>query len=144
MPPHPLTPPLAVPPPGGGLGSNSNFVLSSVPSTQCTPITGLIVTIDITQDLVLKSSSSFFVDGYSLQLNCYSAPGFTNAWQQFVFLIFSPDIGPSELDIAANDYTVKEDVLIDDIETALILPSNTLPAGYQLQIQVKTDANNNR
>jgi hypothetical protein len=138
-----LTTPLTVPPPTGGLGSNSNYVLSSNPSSQCTPITGLTVTIDITQDLVLKSSTSFFVNGYSIQLNCSSPPGFINAWQQFVFLIYTPDIGYSELDVAVNDYTVKEDELLNDLDTVLRLPSNTLPAGYQLQIQLKTDANNN-
>ncbi len=137
---RPLAPP-SVPPPSGGLGSNSNYVLSSTP--QCDPITDLTVTIDITQDLVLKSSNSFFLDGYSLQLNCYSTAGSTDAWQQYIFVMLGPDLVATRLNGAINNYTVSEDALIDEIFLLINLPSTTLPTGYQLQIQLKNDANNN-
>src|ERR1700744_852544 len=139
---RPLVPPPFVQDPPGGLGSNSNYIIAAA-AGQCSPITDLIVTIDITQDLVLKSSTSLFVDGYGFQLNAYSPPNFLNAWQQFIFLVYGIDLRPVELEVAENDYTVKEDELINNRDVILILPDTTIPAGYQLQIQLKTDINNN-
>lgn len=139
---RPLVPPPVVPPPNGGLGSNSNYAIASA-AGNCAPITDLIVTIDVTQDIVLKSSTSLFADGYGFQLNGYSPPNFLNAWQQFIFLVYAVDLRPVELEVAENDYSAKEEELLNNRDVVLVMPDTTIPAGYQLQIQVKTDANNN-
>ena len=80
------------PPPASGLGSNSNYILSS----DCNPILDLFVTINVTQDIVCESSSPA-VDGYSapgfgFQLNAFSPDGETAAWQQYVIALFGSEL----------------------------------------------------
>jgi hypothetical protein len=132
------TPP-SVPPPSGGLGSNSNYILSSL----CNPITGLTITIEITEDIVAQSSSGWWYSGFGFQLNCNSAPDFSNAWQQFIFVLLGTPIGDPQLHGALNDWTVKEDSIIEELDGLATMPNLVLPAGYQLQMQLKNDAKNN-
>jgi hypothetical protein len=143
---HPLTPPPAVPPPANGLGSNSNYILTN----QCNPITGLIVTIDVTQDIVLQfSGNAEDHNGYTFQLNCYSPPGFTDAWQQYVFSLLAPifprPAGPAQLSAGVNNWPSQggNAPLINDSDSLMELSGTTIPAGYQLQIQLKNDGQNN-
>ncbi len=60
-------------PPATGLGSSSNYLMTS----DCNPILDLVVTIDITEDLTSDS-------GFSIQLNAYPASGESNTWQQIL------------------------------------------------------------
>jgi hypothetical protein len=142
---HPLTPPPAVPPPANGLGSNSNYILAN----QCNPITGLVVTVDVTQDIVLKfSGSAEDHNGYTFQLNCYSPPGFTDAWQQYVFSLLAPIFprlpGPAQLSAGVNNFASQGgNPIIYDSDNLMELSGTTIPAGYQLQIQLKNDGQNN-
>jgi hypothetical protein len=130
---------MSVPPPPGGLGSNSNYIFTA----NCSPITGLTVTIDIMQDVVHHSSNAFWYSGFGFQLNCYSPKGNSNAWQQLIFAILKSDIGPTRLCWVNNDWTPSQDVLVDDIADILTLPNIILPAGYQLQMQLTNDAKDN-
>lgn len=138
---RPITPAFVLPP-NDGLGSNSNYIITSQ-SNQCGPITDLIVTINITQDIVLQSSSGFFNDGYSFQLNCCSPPNFVDAFQQYVFLVWQIDLLSTNIAIGVNNYKANQDQLVFDRTNVLSIPSTTLPAGYQLQFQLKTNAKNN-
>jgi hypothetical protein len=139
----PTLTPLAVPPPSGGLRSSTNYILASTASGQCNPITDLVVTIDVTRDIVLKSSSGFWYSGFGFQLNCYSPPGFVDAWQQYIFVVLSAPIGSSYLCGAVNNWTAKEDQLVEEVNTLLQVGGNAIPAGYQLQMRLTNDANNN-
>jgi hypothetical protein len=134
-----MPPPPSVPPPSGGLGSNSNYILSS----QCNPITGLTITINVTQDIVHQSSSGFWYSGFGFQLNCNSAPDFSNAWQQFILVLLGTPIGDPQINGALNDWTVSEDSIMEDVNGLVALPSIVIPAGYQLQMQLINDAKNN-
>jgi hypothetical protein len=140
----PLIPPPVVPPPPGGLGSNVNYILSS----QCNNITGLVVTIDVTQDIVLKSSAnSDDYHGYTFQLNCFSAPNFTDAWQQYFFAMWNPvfpRFGAPQLYAWINNWNAEGNVFfIDEYDSILETSGTTIPAGYQLQIQLKNDDQDN-
>src|SRR5277367_2810813 len=63
-----------VPPPGGGLTSNSNYFLYS----DGNPITGLSVTVEVTKDIVA-------VNGINAQLNAYSDASANATWLQYCF-----------------------------------------------------------
>jgi hypothetical protein len=130
---------MSVPPPAGGLGSNSNYILTS----QCNNITGLTVTIDVTQNIVHQDSSGIWYSGFGFQLNCNSAPGFFNAWQQFIFIVLGTPIGDPQINLALADYTASEDSIDVDYFGVLVIPNLVLPAGYQLQMQLKNDVNDN-
>ncbi len=126
---------MSVPPPAGGLGSNSNYILTS----QCNNITGLNVTIDVTQNIVHQDSSGIWYSGFGFQLNCNSATGFFNAWQQFIFIVLGTPIGDPQINLALADYTASGDSIDVDYFGVLVIPNLVLPAGYQLQMQLKND-----
>jgi hypothetical protein len=135
--------PLIVTPPANGLGSFSNYILSN----QCNHITGLVVTIDVTQDLVLKSSANADdYHGFTFQLNCYSATGFDDAWQQYAFaLLYSvfPYYGPAALNAQINNWPAKGNYFIDEMDLLIGTGGTTIPAGYQLQIRLLNDNQDN-
>jgi hypothetical protein len=142
---QPLTPPPAVPPPPGGLGSNQNYVLSN-----CSHIVGLIATIDVTQDIVLRSSANSKDQiGFGFQLNCYSPPDYTDAWQQYALVaaenVFPrPGEGWGQLNAIINNYTATGSPVIFEYDTLMVWEGNTMiPAGYQLQIRLINDAQDN-
>ena len=130
---------MSVAPPAGGLGSNSNYILTSL----CNNITGLTVTVNVTQNIVHQDSSGIWYSGFGFQLNCNSAPGFFNAWQQFIFIVLGTPIGDPQINLALADYTVTSDSIYVDYFGVLVIPNLVLPAGYQLQMQLKNDVNDN-
>jgi hypothetical protein len=72
-----------VQPPVAGLNDARNYWIYS----NCNPITGLTVTIDVTQDLVFESNVSGGSQGFSFQLNAFSkiASSIIVGWQQFIY-----------------------------------------------------------
>ena len=142
---HPLTPPLVVPPPTGGLGSNSNYALFS----QCNPILGLVVTIDVTDDIVLDlplSENTDDIKGFTFQLNCWSPPGFEDAAQQYVFALQIPvshNPGSPELKAAINDYDANSTSIWINFYDLMGISGATIPSGYQLQIRLINDSQDN-
>ena len=62
--------------PYNGLGSGSNYILS----TTGDPITALSVSIVVTQEIASN-------DGFGFQLNCYTTQGEYSAWQQYILCI---------------------------------------------------------
>jgi hypothetical protein len=129
-----MTVPATAPPPASGLGSNSNYILSS----DCNPILDLFVTINVTQDIVCESSSPA-VDGYSapgfgFQLNAFSPDGETAAWQQYV-ICHSLGVLTGVVDnwpLAAGPH-----LFAQEVDLALTPGASTVPAGYQLQVSLK-------
>ena len=75
-----------VPAPHGGLGSKNNYFLYS----DCNPVTGLSVTIDITKDIASDI-------GFSFQLNAYSPEGANCVWQQYGFTFHTTNHSPLQV-----------------------------------------------
>jgi len=123
----------AVTAPGSGLGSNSNYILYN----NCNPITGLVITINIGQDIV-ASSDSGSTKGFGFQLNCYSPKNELSAWQQYVVALFG-----SELIGAVDNWPISGANIINSFFNMVGLPAAKLPAGYQLKISLHNDASNN-
>jgi hypothetical protein len=125
--------------PSGGLKGNSNYFLAS--GTDCAVLTGVEVTITITERLA-------YSNGYSFQLNCNSptnAPNYQRCnWQQCGWQVDST----GQLQFWINNYTVSEGNSINTPYnkhyTIKKLRSTTLPKGYVLTITLDFDrANNN-
>jgi hypothetical protein len=96
-----LEPPVAAP--GGGLGSLSNYFLTS----NCKPLTGVSVTIRVTEDLVSAPPAAGHQPGFSFQLNASSPVNKANpsdpkwtVWQQYLI-----GVGPTFLG-AVNNWTL--------------------------------------
>ena len=118
-----------VPAPGAGLGSNSNYLLSN-----CSNITGLSVTIDVTQAIAGS-------DGFGFQVNCYSgSKDFDGAQQYLIYL--SPSGSPQLTAMVDNWHTTSSQLINTQPELAS-LPSHTLPAGYKLKISLSNDSSGN-
>ena len=87
-----------VPAPDRGLQGNSNYFISS----DGNPIRGLVVTIEVTEDIVAP-------DGMGLQLNAYSPSGSNSNWQQYTAVFGSKkkptfEIKSDTANWAAEDY----------------------------------------
>jgi len=124
------------------LVGNSNYHLHS----NCSPVTGLVVTTEITKDLVSDI-------GFSIQLNGYSPQDANCTWQQYGFVLSTN--GDSPLDVIAfvdnwpsTSFGQKLGLpagnnIINHREKMLTLPGATLPAGYKFIITLKYDQKEN-
>jgi len=65
------------PPQTFGLAIGSNYYLYSPNGANCDPITGLTITITVTQDIVWQSSPIGGAQGFAFQLNAFSPIGTT-------------------------------------------------------------------
>jgi hypothetical protein len=119
--------------PGSGLGSNSNYILFN----GCKPITGLTVTINVTQDIVAKSSSGS-TKGFGFQLNAYSPKNELSAWQQYVMALFGTEVLG-----AVDNWPVTGNNIINSFFNLQSMPGAKIPAGYQLKITLQNDAKGN-
>jgi hypothetical protein len=120
-----------VPAPYGGLGSNYNYLLDS----NCKSLTGLSVTINVFADIVGS-------DGFGFQVNAYSAKSEYDAAQQYVIYL-DPHSSPPQLYCMVNNWTASNTQIINHIVALATLPSQELPAGYQLVISLENDASGN-
>jgi hypothetical protein len=127
------------PVPPTGLGSNSNYILSS--GIDDKPITGLSVTVDVTEDIVANI-------GFSVQLNAYSPTNATCAWQQYFFSFqttngFPGTSVPAQLFGFVNNWDQSlRNTLIYWVSSGWpAFPGSTIPAGTRLTIALTTDAN---
>jgi len=129
-----------VPPPAGGFGSDHNYFLYSY----CNPIKNLIVTIEVTQNIVGNIGCSF-------QLNGYSPANASCVWQQYGFVVNLSGPTPQlqgfidnwPSDALRNSYSPPLGDLINHYFPLDSLPSPMLPAGYKLTIGLENDANGN-
>jgi hypothetical protein len=111
-------------------GSNFNYIFSS----DCESLMNVSVTINVTEDIVSRFSSTGTTSGFSFQLNAYSPQGKTCAWQQYVLGLFG-----SEVTGVINNWPVSGDYLFLDKFSLVNLPSAKIPAGYQLTISLHND-----
>jgi hypothetical protein len=116
--------------PAAGLGSNSNYFFES----SCNHLTGLSVTVSVTQDIVGS-------DGFGFQINCYSASQDYDGAQQY--LIYLSPHGSPQLTAMVDNWHTTSDQLINTQPKLASLSSHTLPAGYRLQISLTNDASAN-
>ncbi|MGA7340434.1 MAG: RICIN domain-containing protein [Terracidiphilus sp.] len=119
--------------PASGLGSNSNYFLSD-----CSNIKGLTVTVNVTQDIVGS-------DGFGFQVNCYSAKSDFDGGQQYLIYL-DPHSSPAQLYCMVDNWTNSSTGLsqiINHIVPLATLPSQKLPAGYQLIITLENDSSGN-
>ncbi len=125
--------------PSGGLGSNSNYFLAS----DCSPVTGLSVTIDVTQDILSDI-------GFSFQLNCYSPQGANSFWQQYIMefdtangtplkIFAMVDNWPSDSHRQALNEPAGSDLINTGGQPMLTLPTAALPVGYKIMITLEYD-----
>jgi hypothetical protein len=121
------------PAPAAGLGSNSNYILAS----DCNPLTGLWVTIEVTEDIVWQSASGS-TEGFGFQLNAYSPSGGQCAYQQYVIYL-----NGTEVMGGIDNWPVSGNNIINDFFPLASLPAVTLPAGYVLQISLQNDNDGN-
>jgi hypothetical protein len=122
--------PLVAPPPATGLVSNHNYFLERGGQ----PLIEASVTIDFDADFTSEAN------GFSIQLNGYSAVGDLDAAQQI--LVFATP-GSSEVVARIENWINTSTELINIEQNLAQLPSSTVPAGYSVKIQVTNDATGN-
>jgi hypothetical protein len=121
----------SVPAPSAGLGSNSNYFLNS----DCNPLTGLSVTINVAVDITGS-------DGFGFQVNAYSAKSDYDAAQQYLIYL-DPHSQPPQLYCMVDNWTAQGNQVINHIVGLATLSTHTLPAGYKLRISLENDAGGN-
>lgn len=142
--------------PQAGLGSNSNYFLYSpgprvsaseavkqriraIPDfpwfVSCNHLRGLSVHIIVDTDITGSN-------GFGFQLNAYSASGAYDGAQQYCVLLIPDNTSPGMLCIVDNWHN-KQQQVINILQRLANLPSNTLPAGYQIIISLSNDAADN-
>jgi hypothetical protein len=119
--------PLVAPPPVTGLVSNHNYFLDQGGNF----VPGLSVTVKIAADF--DSSAN----GWSMQLNGYSAAGEGTAFQQYI-VYATPGSSQLVARIDTWDGLLNELVRVD--VNLANLPSATLPAGYSITFALTYDA----
>jgi len=131
------------PKPPKGLVGKSNYAYANGGQ----PITGISVTIEITDDVNLLYDSGGHLTGhtntgYGFQLNCISPTTEPTFWQQYIFVVFN-----NTLNAVINNWSpgfssgsLKEVVLIDTYKGKKLkqLSGYTLPKGYTLTITLDT------
>jgi hypothetical protein len=154
----------SVPVPESGLTDNRNYWIYS----NCNPITGLTVTIEVTQDLVYESTTKGGGKGFSFQLNAFSqvAANIIVGWQQFIYNVDTSN-SPAATNFhgqfetwpgqpTINGISPGKSDLINSVhfptvngkkpgEVATLNTNGVIgvPAGYQLSISLRTDNNSN-
>ena len=132
-----------VPAPTRGLGSNSNYLIYS----DCDPIMGLSVTVEVTKDIKTDI-------GFSIQLNAYSPQDANCVWQQYIMMFTtsnsSPlrilqmvDNWPSDSFRQSLNLPTGSDLINTHGQLMLTLPGATLPAGYKFTISLTNDKDHN-
>jgi hypothetical protein len=137
-----------VPPPGVLAGNSNYWITAANPDDAGTglPITGLNVSIAVTQDLVIPH-------GMSIQLNGWSAPTSNIVWQQYGFSVTPPSLGwgienwptsayGTQLGLPSGGSLNFPGSLEPNLPTVPYGPG-ILPAGYILDIVFHDDASGN-
>jgi hypothetical protein len=131
----------AVATPGSGLGSNSNYIIS----TGCNPLTDVTATIDLYSNLAYASDGpppqgESSVSGFTFQLNCFSSMKETDAAQQYIV-----GLQGSEIIGWINNWNTGLNVaLINEIFNLVKSPgSKMIPAFYRLRIALENDSKGN-
>jgi len=123
------------------LASNSNYVMSAGGSD----LTGVTITADITNDMVVKSNGppvpgTSSVSGFTLQLNCYSPGKDVDAWQQYVIGFDGSNLYGQINNWRASSTTKP---LINQPYGLTSVSGNKVPIFYKLRIGLLNDSKNN-
>src|SRR5208337_953150 len=121
--------PLVAPPPTTGLVSNHNYFLED----GGTSLVGASATLNIDVDFISTN-------GWSFQLNGYSATNDTTAQQQYVIYV-----GPNSTQLVAriDNWVNSSDELIRTDVNLANLPTQTIKAGYEFKITLNNDTSGN-
>jgi hypothetical protein len=127
-----------VPPPGDGLGSNSNYFLASFDNNdECEQLLNLTVSIHITEDLVWRSSTGR-TKGFSIQLNADAPSRFESVWQQYVFILSEDDDGTNTLYGGIEYWPDSTTTDLFNLRFRLTtFPKLAIPAEYLLEIRLE-------
>jgi MYXO-CTERM domain-containing protein len=129
-------------------GNGNYYITAADPNGSTgTAITGLTVTVAVTQDVTFPSG------GMGMQLNAYSPSNANVVWQQYVIEVTPPTLWWEIEDWPTNDYDSQLGIPAGGSFFALgqnvsqffpNLPSgNVLPAGYVLVFALQNDSNGN-
>ena len=119
--------------PGAGLGSNSNYLMSN-----CGNLIDVSLMVNVTQNIVGS-------DGFGFQVNAYSSKSKYDGGQQYLIYL-DPHSSPATLYCMVDNWTNssgKLSQIINHIQELATLPSQELPAGYSLSIQLQNDSSGN-
>jgi len=138
-----------VQPPSGGLVGYSNYNLYD----DCENLTGVSVTVDVTEQLVAipsaPSEAGMQSNGIGFQLNCLPRAGGAIVWQQYIMVVSRTG---ENLRWGVNNWnTTPADTegIIDQGGNLATLPSPfaagyaSIPAGYRFEIALNNDASDN-
>ena len=116
--------------PSAGLGSNSNYYLwgGLTSSGKYIPLLDLVVTIDVTQDIVGTPPFNF-------QLNAYSPHNELDGWQQYG-ISMAP--GSTQLNSFAENWPLSGNNLFNIEPSGFVnIPNQTtIPAGYRIVVKL--------
>jgi hypothetical protein len=139
----------AVQPPTGGLIGSSNYNLYD----NCANLTGVSVTVDVTQEMVAipsaPSAAGTQSNGIAFQLNCLPPAGDDQiTWQQYIMVVSRTG---EDLRWGVNNWNnnpADTGGIINQGGHLATLPSPygegyaSIPAGYRLEIALSNDPNN--
>ena len=114
--------------PSEGLNSNYNYFFSD----SCKNLTGVGITVNVFEDIVGS-------DGFGFQVNAYSAKGDYDAAQQYLIYL-DPHSSPAQLYCMVDNWKASGTQIINHIVPLATLPSQKLPAGYQLKISLQNNS----
>jgi len=109
-----------------------NYVLAS----GCQNIEGLKVSLYVTQDMVATVGTNQN-GGFSMQLNAYNPKGPSTNWMQYLFYVLDNAIWADIQYWDAPNSTITFD---SGWQSIVSLNSNTVPAGYVLEIELNYDS----
>jgi hypothetical protein len=120
--------------PSSGLGSNRNYKMFS----NCNPLSGITIFIDVTQDILCQSNSGQW-NGFSFQLNCYSPLNHQLAYQQFVLGLMGNPVPSIQYNVqgGVNSGSPLFNVGVSSLGLDGLIK---IPAGYQLMIGFNTES----
>jgi hypothetical protein len=142
--------------PAQGLGSNSNYFLytpappvlePAEPKARIRVGPGAPVFMscrhlrDVSVHIIVDTDITG-TNGFGFQINAYSSSGAYDGAQQYCVLLI-PDNTSPHLQCVVDNWHTKQQSVFEFLEPLANLPSNTLPAGYQIIITLSNDAADN-
>jgi hypothetical protein len=109
------------------LGGRSNYRMALAEG--CGAIANLAVTIDVTQDIVVKKTNP--QNGFNFQLNCYSDQA-RSAWQQYIVGLLDTDLHCKVQNFRSTNPNQPMTSMVNQQFTMATLQNLTLPAGFKI------------
>jgi Repeat of unknown function (DUF5648) len=119
-----------VPPSSSFLSSSSNFFMASIIGGSVNPVLGLDIEMEVQSDITVESVD-FGTLGFGFQLNCWSPPFYTSAFQQFGIMFYGGELVCEVQNWADSPFAIG---FIAGQKTLCHIGGNTLTAGHRLRI----------